>query len=274
MRDARGRPRKRATTARSRKSRGRTSSPTGSNDGSVTPPFAHYSREFLRKTEPRKAGAEFPSGYRQIGARCVESGTCGPRSERVPGGVLGEFQVADIDAEPRAHAAADRHDIDGAVGDFVVGEHRHAEPAHQVGGAVHPDIAAVEGERIRQIVDQHHGAGAVAAEIEADRRPLPIDLPLPLGLGMEHAVAVARAGDEGAGTLLADDIAVWQAVALHRPLHQRGQSAGDRAEEAVPGADDLVRRIGVVLGVRRRGGEGEEEERREAGEEAAGKGHG
>ena len=69
----------------------------------------------------------------------------------------------------------------------------------------------------RQIVDQHHGAGAVGAGIEAERRPLPEHPHIAGILGVERAVAVAQAADEGAAGFLAEDIAVRLAPLAARP---------------------------------------------------------
>ena len=63
----------------------------------------------------------------------------------------------------------------------------------------------------RQVVDQHHGARAVGAGIEAERRPLPEHAQIAGILGVERAVAVAQAADEGAAGFLAQHIAVGQA---------------------------------------------------------------
>src|SRR5262249_20301888 len=57
-------------------------------------------------------------------------------SERVPGRAFGEFQIADIGAEPRADPGRDRHHIDA-----VVDERRHAKAADEIGRAIEAAIA-------------------------------------------------------------------------------------------------------------------------------------
>src|SRR3954470_23248688 len=171
------------------------------------------------------------------GARCPGDGSSEPASERVPGRLGRELQVAEVDAEPGPDAGADRH-YDHVVRD----RRRHAEAADEVGRAVDADEAPVEGVRRRHVVDEHHRARAFAAEIEPDRRTLPIDRPLPDVAGVEPALAVAQAADEGPGGLLAEDVAVRLAPALHRLLDGEGEPARDRAEEAMARIDKLDRR--------------------------------
>src|SRR6266851_5848513 len=80
------------------------------------------------------------------------------RSERIPGRLRREFEVADIGAEPHPDTGADRDHHDA-----VRGQHRHAQPADEIRRAVETAEALVDRLRRRQVVDQHHGAGTFAA---------------------------------------------------------------------------------------------------------------
>jgi len=53
----------------------------------------------------------------------------------------------------------------------------------------------------RKIVDEHHGARAVAAKIETERGPLPVDLTVAGIRGVQHALPVTQTGDPGADDL-------------------------------------------------------------------------
>src|ERR1043166_2220052 len=103
-------------------------------------------------------------------------------SERIPRRLRGELQVADIRAETQADAGADRNHHDA-----VEGQRRHADAADQVGRAVDAGEALVDRARRREIVDQHHGARAFAADVPAKRRPLPVHLQVARVLGVERA---------------------------------------------------------------------------------------
>src|SRR5215475_9787378 len=107
-------------------------------------------------------------------------------SERVPGRARRIFEIADIGAEPQANAGTDRHQHD-----IVGGQRRHAEAADDVGRAVDADEALIDRLRRGQVVDQRHGARAVAAPVEADRRALPEDAQVTGILGVERAFAIA-----------------------------------------------------------------------------------
>src|SRR4029077_4389969 len=65
-------------------------------------------------------------------------------------------------------------------------------------------------------------------------------------LGVEDAFAVAEACDESACGLLAEDIAVRQTPLAHRLFDPLCETAGDGAEEAMAGVDDLARREPAV----------------------------
>src|SRR6266852_6437839 len=154
---------------------------------------------------------------RRIAARYSSGGS---RSERVPGRARGELEVADIGAEPQSHAGADRnhHDI-------ARGQRGHSEPADEIGRAVDADETLVDRLGGRQAVDQHHGARALAAEIEPDRGTLPEHPQVAGILGVEHAVAVADAGHDRAAGLLAEDVAVRQTPLAARLLDDLGEAA-------------------------------------------------
>src|SRR6478752_3837826 len=136
--------------------------------------------------------------------------------EWVPGRSRREFEIADIGAQPQSEAGADRHQH--AV---VGGQRRHAEAADDVGRAVEAGEALVDRVGGGQIIDQRHGARAVATPVEAERGTLPIDAQVTGILGVERAFAVAQAGDESSGPFLTEDIAVGQAPLADRLLDDR-----------------------------------------------------
>ena len=67
--------------------------------------------------------------------------------ERVPSGFRREFEIADIDAEPRANAGSDWH-----YHHIIGGECRHTKAADQVSRAVHTAKALIYRGNIRHIV--------------------------------------------------------------------------------------------------------------------------
>src|SRR3954453_20916855 len=104
----------------------------------------------------------------RLSIACATVARC--RSERIPGRLGGEFQVAEVHAETRADAGADRHH------DHVVGDRRgHPKAADEVGRAVDADKTFIEGVPRRHVVDQHQGARPPPAESEAEGGALPID---------------------------------------------------------------------------------------------------
>ena len=126
----------------------------------------------------------------------------------------------------------------------------HAQAADKIsraGDAAEPLINRLGA---RQIVDQHHGAGAVGAGIEAERRPLPVDAYVAGILGIERAVAITQTADKGAAGFFAEDIAVRLPPLIAGFLDQLRQAARDAAEKVVPGVDDLVG--GELIAGRRR----------------------
>src|ERR1019366_934224 len=116
----------------------------------------------------------------------------------------------------------------------------------------------------RQVIDQHHGAGAFAAVVKADRGAFPEHAAVAGVLGVELAVAVAQADHEGAAAFLTEYIAVGLTPAADGLLHHLRQSARYRAEEAMPFANDLIGLEGVpalrrlVLGGGKVGAKGDE----------------
>ena len=161
-------------------------------------------------------------------------------------GLCGQLQIAEIDAEPRADAGADRHQQH-----IVVLQHVEADAGHDIGRTGNAAEAVVEVADVVEIVDQHHHPRSLAAEIPAERRALPEHLMVAGILGVERAFAIGQAADHRAGALLAEQIAVGQAVGGENLLDDGGQPARRRAEELVTGIDDLL--SGVFLRPRRRG---------------------
>src|SRR5262245_60080465 len=133
--------------------------------------------------------------------------------------MVGELEVPEIDAEPGPDARNDRHDIDAAAG-----KDRHSEAGDDIGRSVDPEIALIEGIDRRQVVDQHHGAVALGAEIDAEGRPLPVNPVLAGVFGVEHALAIAHAADYRPAALLADDVAIGETVARHCPFDDAGEA--------------------------------------------------
>src|SRR5579862_2801930 len=119
------------------------------------------------------------------------------RLERIPSRVRRELEIADVDAEARTHARADRHDDDA-----VRGQRGEAEAADEIRGPVDAAVAAEHALDRRQIVDQHHRAVAVGAGVEAERRALPKDREIAGVAGVELALAIAQAADERRRRLL------------------------------------------------------------------------
>src|SRR6185312_5626120 len=91
-------------------------------------------------------------------------------SERVPGSLRRVFEIADIGPEAQAEAGTNRHQYD-----VVGGQRRHPEAADDVGRTVDAGESLVDRVGGGQIVDQRHGASAIASPVEADRRSLPVN---------------------------------------------------------------------------------------------------
>src|SRR5665213_3227954 len=126
-----------------------------------------------------------------------------PRSERIPSRALGEFEIAEIGAEAKTDAGADRHQYD-----IIGGQCGHAEAADKIGGTVDAAEPIEDRGGLGQIVDQHHGPCAVGAGVEADAWTLPEYAQIAGVFGVKRAVAVAKAADKGAAGFLAQNIAV------------------------------------------------------------------
>ena len=165
------------------------------------------------------------------------------RSERVPGRARRELEIADIGAKAQADAGSDRNQHD-----VVRGQRGHPEAADNVGGAIDTGKALVDRVGCGKVVDQRHGARAVAAPVEADRRPLPVDPQVAGILGVERAFAVPQSGDKGATAFLAENVAVRQAPLADGAFDHRGEAAGDVAEKPVSGVDQFVRAEGGWAG--------------------------
>lgn len=135
-------------------------------------------------------------------------------SERIPGRLRREFDVAEIRAEPQTNACADRHDND------VAGAERgHAKTADEISRAADAGEALIDRVGRGEIVDQHHRSGAFAAVIETDRRALPEYPAVASILCIKIAVAVAQAADERATSFLSKNIAIGLAPATERCLN-------------------------------------------------------
>src|SRR5207248_1132367 len=125
------------------------------------------------------------------------------KSKRVPGRLRGELEIADIRAEPQANAGADRDHDDAARG-----QRRHADAADQIGRAIDAGETLVDRAGRGQAVNQHHAAGAFAADVPAECRALPVDAQVAGIFGVERALAEPQPADEGAAAFLAEHVAV------------------------------------------------------------------
>ena len=92
----------------------------------------------------------------------------------------------------------------------------------------------------RQVIDQHHGPGAIGAGVEAERRPLPVDAHIAGILRVERAVAIAQAADKSAAGFFTKDVAVRLPPLIAGLFHERRQAARDAAEKVMAGIDDLA----------------------------------
>src|SRR6516162_789475 len=95
----------------------------------------------------------------------------------------------------------------------------------------------------RKIVNEHHGARAVAAKIETERGPLPVNPTVAGILGVQHPLPVTQTGDPGAAGLLPQDISVGQAPFAARFFYDLSEPVRDRTEKPVPCVNDLVRGV-------------------------------
>src|SRR5579871_1512400 len=125
-------------------------------------------------------------------------------SERVPGRLRGELQIADIGPEPQANAGANGHQHHA-----VPRKGGGAEAANEIGGAGNADKALKDRIDAGHVVDQDHSARAVAAEVEAERRALPIDLQVAGITRIEGAFAITKPDRDRARRFLAQNVTVW-----------------------------------------------------------------
>src|ERR1043166_1870162 len=167
-------------------------------------------------------------------------GAAEPASERVPGRPVGEFEIADIRAQPHADARAD-----GNEHDAVCRQHRHAEAAHEISRAVDAGEVLIDRGSGRQVVNQHHGARAFAAHVPAERGALPEYLQVASILCVEDAFAVTDPDHQRAAGLLAEHVAVGQTPLADGLLDNGGKPARYSAEEAVAGRDEFPGQEGV-----------------------------
>src|SRR4029077_11657952 len=104
----------------------------------------------------------------------------------------------------------------------------------------------------RKAVDQHHGARAFAAPIEADRWALPIDPQTAGILGVKRALAITQSCHKCAARFLTEDVTVGQAPVADRLFDDLGEAARHGAEEFVAGPAELAGLVaGLLLGLRR-----------------------
>src|SRR5215471_19336708 len=160
------------------------------------------------------------------------------KSERVPGGRWRELQVADIGAESEAYARTNRHH------DNIVRRQRgHAEPPDEIGRAIDAPEALIDRVGARQIVNEHHGAGAFAASVEANRRALPEHAQIASVAGIERALAIAQPRNERAARFLAENVAVGLSPVADRLLDDLCKPARHFPEESMAGIDEVARRV-------------------------------
>src|SRR6266508_719794 len=133
-----------------------------------------------------KTQAETWHQFDAVRAKGPQPGLLSANLERIPGGLVGRFQVADIGPKPKPYARADR-----SQRDMAAGEESDAHPADEIGRAVHPCIGVEDLAWAAEVVDENHGLGAFRAEVVAKRGALPIHPVVAGVLGIERALAVA-----------------------------------------------------------------------------------
>jgi hypothetical protein len=112
-------------------------------------------------------------------------------------------------------------------------EYVETRSGDNISGPGYPDEPAVKTVDGLEVVDEHHRARALAAEIPADRRALPEHRVVARILGIEVALAVGQPADDGTGTFLAENITVGRAVSGEDLLNHRRQTARRGAEKPV-----------------------------------------
>src|ERR1700691_371059 len=131
-------------------------------------------------------------------------------SEWIPGRARGELEIAEIGSQPQSDARADRYDDN-----VVCAERCHAESADKISGAFDAAESFENGLGAWQVVDQHHGPGAVGADVEAHCRALPEHADIARVLGVKRSVTIAKAADKGPARFLAEDVSVGLAPLTH-----------------------------------------------------------
>src|SRR5947209_16642630 len=164
--------------------------------------------------------------------------TCAWNLERVPRRLRRKLEIAHVRAETQTGTGADRHHHDAAGR-----QGRHADAADQRGRTVHAAKTLINRASGRQAVHQHHGAGAFAAHVPAERRTLPIDAQVARVLGVERAFAITQAADDRAAAFLPEDVTVGLAPGRKRALDHARKLTRHATEEAVTGIEDFVRRV-------------------------------
>src|SRR3546814_2783924 len=112
-----------------------------------------YTTLFLSAVIPRKEKA-------RAEARASPPWQAGRSSEGQPILFLAKFHIADVGAEPRADADADRdqHHI-------VAAQVARVEAADQIGGALARRVTLVEILAVEEIIDENEGIGRVGDQI-------------------------------------------------------------------------------------------------------------
>ena len=166
-------------------------------------------------------------------------------SERVPGRLLGQLEIADIDAEPGADAGADRHQQH-----VVVLQHVEADARHDIGRARNAAEAIVEA------ADSRRDCRPASSRASLRRRnPSRATGPARTLYGRRHSWCRAclrhRSGRRPARPSPprpADSH--WAGRRRRNLLDHGGEPTRRRAEELVTGIDDLL--SGIFLGPRGR----------------------
>ena len=151
-------------------------------------------------------------------------------SEGIPGRLVGVFQIANIGAEPRADAGANRRELQ-----LLVRLKVDSHAADQISRALDAGEMVEDLRRRIDVVDQDQSPRAIAADVKSQRRSLPIDLLLGAVLQIKRALAIAQSADKGCGRLLTDDVAARPAGLLEDIFNGLGHALGGVAEEGVAG---------------------------------------
>src|SRR5262252_8338809 len=158
--------------------------------------------------------------------------------KRIPGRDGGEFQISNVGAETQSDARTNGDDDD-----IVERKSRHPQSPNEIRRTLDADKALIDRVGGRKIVDEHHGARAIAAKIKTERGPLPVDPTVAGILGVQHALPVTQTGDPGTAGLLPQDISVGQAPLAACFFDDLSEPVRDRTEKPVPCVNDLVRGV-------------------------------